>query len=57
MPMCQRVRPQWDLGALVDVGFDRIECNTDINTRIYNELEQTLYRSAPMFRIVAKRAK
>ncbi|MFW8564882.1 hypothetical protein [Orrella sp. 11846] len=51
------MRPQWDLGALVDVGFDRIECNTDINTRIYNELEQTLYRSAPMFRIVAKRAK
>jgi Methylase involved in ubiquinone/menaquinone biosynthesis len=56
MPMCQRRRPQWDLGALVDAGFVRLECETNINEQIYDEKSNVLYRSTPMFMIAAQKA-
>lgn len=55
MPMCARLRPQWDLDTLIRVGFQKIACNTDIRQRIYDEKEQLLNRSTPMFLLVAEK--
>lgn len=56
MPMCRRRRPQWDLGALVDAGFVRLVCETNINERVYDAKRKVLYRSTPMFMIAAEKA-
>ncbi|SHH87587.1 Methyltransferase domain-containing protein [Sporobacter termitidis DSM 10068] len=55
MPMCARIRPQWDFDALIRVGFKRIGCNTDIRELIYDEKEQLLNRSTPMFLLAAEK--
>lgn len=49
MPMCQQIRPQWDFNTLVELGYKKIYCQTDIGNRIYDEKERILYRSTPMF--------
>lgn len=55
MPMCSRIRPQWDVDALIRVGFKKICCNVDITKLIYKEYEQILNRSTPMFMISAEK--
>lgn len=49
LPMCSRIRPQWDLETLKRVGFNNITCQEDLGEMIYNEYEQIIYRSTPMF--------
>lgn len=53
MPMCQKIRPQWDLDALVTLGYSELTCLTNINERVYDEKRKVLYRSTPMFMIAA----
>lgn len=55
MPMCSRLRPQWDFDALLRVGFKKISCNADITQLIYDEYEQVLNRSTPMFLLTAEK--
>lgn len=55
MPQCARLRPHWDLGALLSAGFPRIYCDSDISSRVYTESEQLMYRSSPMFLIRAEK--
>lgn len=55
MPMCARIRPQWDFDALVRTGYKRITCDTDIGDRIYDEKERLLNRSTPMFLLTAEK--
>jgi SAM-dependent methyltransferase len=55
MPMCRRKRPQWDLAALVDAGFARIFCDTNINERVYEEKDKIINKSTPMFMLVAEK--
>lgn len=55
MPMCQRIRPQWDFDTLVQLGYRKIACQTRINDRVYNEKEKVRYRSSPMFMLVVEK--
>jgi SAM-dependent methyltransferase len=55
MPMCKRVRPQWDFDALLRAGFRKILCDTDIGRFVYDEKELVRYRVNPMFMLVAER--
>lgn len=55
LPMSRRIRPQWDLGALVDAGYRIVYCDTNINDRIYDEKKRILNRSTPMFMLVAEK--
>jgi len=55
MPMCQRLRPQWDLDTLIKVGYKKIYCDMDISKIIWDEERQILNRSTPMFMLVASK--
>ncbi len=55
MPQCQRLRPQWDFAALLKAGFARIHCDTTIWRAIYDESDQLLNRSTPMFMLRAEK--
>ena len=53
MPMCARIRPEWDLEAIKRVGYENVDCVKDFQERIYTPEEQIMYRSTPMFLIKA----
>ncbi len=55
MPMCQRIRPQWDLNTLLELGYKKLYCEADIGSRVYDEKERLLYRSTPMFMLVVEK--
>jgi ubiquinone/menaquinone biosynthesis C-methylase UbiE len=55
MPMCQRIRPQWDFNKLLELGYKKIYCETDIGDRVYNEKERVINRSTPMFMLVVEK--
>ncbi|AFQ42581.1 class I SAM-dependent methyltransferase [Desulfosporosinus meridiei] len=44
-----RLRPHWDAGALIDLGFKEVFINTDITNRTWDEEDKILYKSTPMF--------
>jgi ubiquinone/menaquinone biosynthesis C-methylase UbiE len=53
MPMCRRIRPQWDFDALLRAGYRKISCDMDIGARVYDEKELVRYRVNPMFMLIA----
>ncbi|MDR2433931.1 MAG: methyltransferase domain-containing protein [Treponema sp.] len=55
MPMCGRLRPQWDFDALLRVGYRKISCDMDIGRRVYDEKELVKYRVNPMFLLIAQK--
>jgi ubiquinone/menaquinone biosynthesis C-methylase UbiE len=55
MPMCRRIRPQWDCDALISAGYKKIICDTSIWERVFDERERVKYRTNPMFMIVAEK--
>lgn len=55
MPMCQRLRPQWDLNTLIELGYKKIYCETDIGERVYDEKQRVINRSTPMFMLVVEK--
>ncbi|AFQ42587.1 class I SAM-dependent methyltransferase [Desulfosporosinus meridiei] len=55
MPMCQRIRPQWDFNALVELGFKKIYYEMDIGRRVYDERQKIIHRSTPMFMLVVEK--
>ncbi|MDR1041510.1 MAG: class I SAM-dependent methyltransferase [Deltaproteobacteria bacterium] len=55
MPQCQRIRPQWDFGALLEAGYGTVFCDMTVGSRVYDEAERLLYRSTPMFLLRAEK--
>ncbi|MHB9292896.1 putative 2-methoxy-6-polyprenyl-1,4-benzoquinol methylase [Hollandina sp. SP2] len=55
MPMCRRLRPQWDFDALLQAGYRKISCDTDIGRWVYDEKELVKYRVNPLFMLIAER--
>lgn len=55
MPLCAEIRPQWDLCALVRTGYKKILCETDLRKQIYDEREQLINRSSPMFMLIGEK--
>ena len=52
----QRPRPQWDVGLLLDAGFERVTVDAGVWGRIYAEKDE-FYNPAPIFAIAAWRPK
>ncbi len=53
LPMTQRRRPQWDMVALLDLGFRQVSADVSISERVWNEEEKLNYASTPGFLIRA----
>lgn len=51
----KRLRPRWDAVALMDCGFSKLFIDKDISATVWDEEEKILYRSTPMFMILAER--
>lgn len=51
MPLCAQIRPQWDLDVLLRAGVSKITCQPDLRSVVYDEKEQLLNKSTPMFMI------
>ncbi|AFQ42620.1 class I SAM-dependent methyltransferase [Desulfosporosinus meridiei] len=47
--LSSRLRPHWDVGALLEVGFKEIFINTNISDKVWNEDDKVVYRSTPLF--------
>ncbi|MDR0722147.1 MAG: class I SAM-dependent methyltransferase [Treponema sp.] len=55
MPMCQRLRPQWDFDALLRAGYRKVSCDMNIGRRVYDEKELVKNRVNPLFMLIAER--
>lgn len=53
--LSKRVRPQWDVNALLDSNFAKIFIYMDITDRVWDEEDRVLYRSTPMFMVSAEK--
>jgi SAM-dependent methyltransferase len=53
LPLTRVKRPEWDLEALAKVGYEKICVDKGPFPGILSEEEELLYRSFPMFRIMA----
>lgn len=51
----KHLRPQWDAEALINIGFPRLWIDANVSERIWDEEENVLYRSTPMFLICAEK--
>ena len=55
LPLSKEIRPQWDMRALIDVGFNKLYLETDISKLVWDDVEQLNYRSTPMFMVMAEK--
>lgn len=56
LPLGRFPRPDWDLQALPQCGYQDVAVDRDLSARVWDEVEQVLYRSTPMFMIKAVKA-
>lgn len=54
LPMSKVNRPKWDEENLCKFGIDIVKIDENINTRVFNEIEQIKYEATPMFMVVAQ---
>lgn len=55
LPMCGRIRPQWDFGALVEADYQKIFCDRTVWKSVYDEREQFGYSTQKMFMLAAEK--
>lgn len=55
LPLSRKLRPQWDVVKLLDIGFSQCLVDTTISGKIWDDEEKVNYRSTPMFMIVAEK--
>lgn len=48
-------RPQWDIPALLDIGFGKILVDADVSEKIFNEVSKVRFRTIPSFMIRAEK--
>ena len=53
MPMGKRLRPEWDLQFLASCGYQKTEVEYGLEDHIWEDWEQVLDRSTPMFMVKA----
>lgn len=51
LPLSQKIRPQWDVQVLIDLGFSKIYLETNISEQVWDQAELLNYHSTPMFMI------
>lgn len=49
LPLSKERRPAWDVNCILNLGFDKIYFEYNINDKIYNKEQQEVYSYAPMF--------
>lgn len=47
--LSSRLRPHWDVGALLEAGFKELFINTGISDKVWDEDEKVVFRSSPLF--------
>jgi len=55
MPVCARIIPQWNLEALIPVGYSRVNCDASIGKLIYEEPEQLRYKTSPRYLLTSEK--
>lgn len=55
LPLSRKLRPQWDVVKLLDIGFSQCLVDTTISEKIWDDEEKVNYRSTPMFMIIAEK--
>lgn len=55
LPLSQKLRPQWDMGVLLDLGFEQFVLDTKISEKVWDFEEKINGASTPMFMIVAQK--
>ena len=55
LPLSRVIRPQWDVEALTDAGFNKVTIDPEIGDLVWNEMEKVNYASTPMFMIAAEK--
>lgn len=55
LPMSRRMRPEWDLAYLPQLGFSAVTAVENLNPLIYNEQERMQYWSKPEFLVIAEK--
>ena len=53
LPLSRVLRPGWDIPVLQECGFSEVVCLDDIAARVWDESEQILFKSTPLFMICA----
>lgn len=56
IPLSAITRPQWDIKVMEQIGFAKIEVDTDIWQQVWSEEEKLNYGSTPMFMIYGRKA-
>ena len=51
--MSKNIRPEWDIENLPKFGFNIIAVDSNINSLVWDEMEQLKYEATPMFMMVA----
>jgi len=55
MPMCSRLRPQWDFDTFMKIGYSKFYCEIDVTDKAWDEESQVKFKSTPMFMLVAEK--
>ncbi|ACV61305.1 Methyltransferase type 11 [Desulfofarcimen acetoxidans DSM 771] len=53
--LSSRRRPDWDESALLEAGFCKLIIDEDISGKVWDAHDRVLYRSTPMFMLVAEK--
>ena len=53
LPLSQKSRPAWDVDCLLELGFEKMAFDYNINEVIYDKEQREAYSYAPMFMITA----
>ena len=53
LPLSQKPRPAWDVNCLLELGFEKMAFDYNINEVIYDKEQREAYSYAPMFMITA----
>lgn len=55
LPLSRVFRPSWDISALKECGFKQVVALDNIATRVWDESEQLLFKSTPLFMVCASK--
>lgn len=55
LPLSKEHRPEWDVKALLNIGFGKIMTVKEIGSRVWDEEERVNYGSTPMFMVGAEK--
>lgn len=55
LPLSQCIRPAWDRSVLETLGMKLVTIIPELNSYVYDEMEQTRYKTTPLFMVCAEK--